>query len=46
MIQGYLIYLPDYKDSVAMALRAMESAKKYGWKVQLYEGVNGTNVKL
>ena len=46
MTQGYIIYLPDYPDSVSMATRAMESAKKTGWNVQLYEGVNGTNVTL
>ena len=46
MTQGFIIYLPDYPDSVAMASRAMESAKKFDWNVQLYEGVNGTNVRL
>ena len=29
MTQGFIIYLPDYPDSVAMASRAMESAKKF-----------------
>ncbi len=38
---GYLIYLPEYDNSVTMAHRALESAVKHGWNVKLYPGVNG-----
>ena len=38
---GYIIYLPEYENSVAMAQRALQSAEKHGWEVRLYPGVNG-----
>jgi GR25 family glycosyltransferase involved in LPS biosynthesis len=41
MTQGYLIYLPEYDNSVAMANRALQSADKHGWRIKLYPGVNG-----
>ena len=31
---GYIIYLPEYENSVAMAQRALQSAEKYGWEVR------------
>ncbi len=38
---GYIIYLPSYPNSVSMASRALETGTKYGWNLELYEGVNG-----
>jgi len=46
MTKGYLIYLPTFENSVRMANRALESAKQYGWNVELYEGVNGLEKSL
>jgi|TARA_X000000950_G_scaffold55224_1_gene66073 GR25 family glycosyltransferase involved in LPS biosynthesis len=46
MTQGYIIYLPKYSDSISMANRAMETGTMRGWNLQLYEGVDGTLVKL
>ena len=40
-MKGYIIYLPSYPDSVSMANRALETGTKYGWNLELYEGVNG-----
>ena len=41
MIKGYIIYLPEYENSVAMARRAYESGISHGWDLTLFEGVNG-----
>ena len=44
--QGFVIYLSNYPDSVSMANRAMETGTMRGWKLQLFEGVNGTQTGL
>lgn len=44
--KGYIIYLPDFPDSVSMAERALETGKQHGWDVVLYEGVNGLKKSL
>ena len=44
--QGFIIYLPNYPESVSMANRAMETGTMRGWKLQLFEGVNGTQTDL
>lgn len=44
--KGYIIYLPDFKDSVSMANRALETGKHYGWNLTLHEGVNGLKETL
>ena len=46
IIQGFIIYLSNYPDSVSMANRAMETGTMRGWKLQLFEGVNGTQTGL
>ena len=43
---GYIIYLPDYPESVRMANRALETGLAHGWKLQLHEGVNGMKTGL
>ncbi len=46
MTTGHIIFLPDFPNSVAMAERALTTGKKYGWNVELYEGVNGQKVSI
>ena len=43
---GYIIYLPDYPESVRMANRALETGLAHGWKLQLHKGVNGMKTGL
>jgi GR25 family glycosyltransferase involved in LPS biosynthesis len=45
-MEGYIIYLPGYANSVRWAQNALDSAKKYNWNVQLYPGVDGTKMKI
>ena len=40
-MRNYIIYLPDYHNSRQAALVALESGQKFGWNVELYEGING-----
>lgn len=46
MNKGYIIYLPEFKDSVEMAERALNSATLHGWNTELYVGVNGLKESL
>jgi len=46
MTKGYIIYLPDYENSVEIAKRALETGKENGWDLELYPGVNGHNETL
>lgn len=45
-MEGYIIYLPGYANSVRWAYNALDSAKKYNWNVQLYPGVDGTKTRI
>jgi GR25 family glycosyltransferase involved in LPS biosynthesis len=45
-MEGYIIYLPEYANSVRWAYNALDSAKKHSWNVQLYNGINGTRMKI
>ncbi len=40
-MKGYIIYLPEYDNSVSMARRAYESGVDNDWDLTLFEGVNG-----
>ena len=40
-MNGYIIYLPTYPNSVSMASRALETGTKQGWNLELFEGING-----
>jgi GR25 family glycosyltransferase involved in LPS biosynthesis len=44
--KGYIIYLPDYPESVKMAGRALTTGTRNGWNLELFEGVNGTKQGL
>ncbi len=39
--RGYVIYLPDYDQSVQMASRAIQTGTHHGWNLELRPGVNG-----
>ena len=43
-MKNYIIYLPDYPDSVTMATRALQSAQEQGWQVDLWPGVDGSTI--
>ena len=45
-MKGYVIYLPDYDNSVQMADLAIKTGTEHGWNVQLYAGVNGMKTRL
>lgn len=45
-MEGYIIYLPEYVNSIRWAYNAQTSAKKYNWNVTLYPGVDGKNNKI
>jgi len=45
-MKGYVIYLPEFKNSVAMAHRALETGKQYEWNLELFQGVNGLKETL
>ena len=45
-MEGYIIYLPEYTNSVGWAQHALDSAKKHNWNVQLYPGVDGTKLRI
>lgn len=40
-IKSFIIYLPNYENSVVWANAALDSAKKHNWNIELYEGING-----
>jgi len=44
--KGFVIYLPNYENSVEMATRAITTGNKFGWNVSLFEGVNGLEKRL
>lgn len=44
-MKNYLIYLPEYQNSVDLSSRAVNSAQQYGWKLDLYAGVNGNTAE-
>ena len=44
--KGYIIYLPDFDNSVQMATRALNTGIQFGWNVELYKGVNGLKTGL
>ena len=46
MDKGYIIYLPDFPESVQLANRALETGTMHNWKLELYEGVNGRDTGL
>lgn len=45
-MEGYIIYLSEYANSVCWAQNALDSAKKYNWNVQLYPGVDGKSMRI
>jgi GR25 family glycosyltransferase involved in LPS biosynthesis len=45
-MEGYIIYLPGYANSVDWASFALESAIKNNWSVSLYAGVDGKKEKI
>ncbi len=45
-MKNYIIYLPDYPDSVAMANKALASALDQGWDAELWPGVDGSTVSF
>lgn len=45
-MEGYIIYLPEFENSVQWANTALESAKFFNWNIKLYPGVNGRKVKI
>lgn len=40
-MKNFIIYLPTYKQSVLLAQRALTSAEKFNWDVELFQGVDG-----
>lgn len=38
---NYIIYLPEYRNSIELAQRAQLSAQNHGWDIKLYAGVDG-----
>lgn len=44
--KGYIIYLPQFEESVVMATRALTTGESLGWNLELYEGVNGLDTTL
>tara|TARA_B110000503_G_scaffold69653_1_gene108557 strand:- start:5497 stop:6069 length:573 start_codon:yes stop_codon:yes gene_type:complete len=38
---GFIIYLPDYEDSLNWASQSLTSGTLHNWNLQLYPGVNG-----
>ena len=40
-IQGYIIYLPNHKNSVEWSNEALKSGEKYNWNLQLFPGIDG-----
>jgi hypothetical protein len=45
-MKNYIIYLPDYPVSVAMANKALASALDQGWDAELWPGVDGSTVSF
>jgi len=45
-MKGYIIYLPEFANSVEMANRALETGIQHGWDLELFEGVNGLKESL
>lgn len=43
-IKGYVITLPNYAVSTVLTERCMTSGRKYGWDLELFEGVDGHKV--
>lgn len=44
-MKNFIIYLPEYHTSVAMANRALSSAQQHGWSIELWAGINGNQVQ-
>jgi GR25 family glycosyltransferase involved in LPS biosynthesis len=45
-MKHYVIYLPRYVDSVNMAQHAVATGREHGWKIELFEGVDGQVLDL
>ena len=45
-IRGYIIYLPEFSNSVEWADYALNTGRKNLWPVELYKGINGHNATL
>ena len=43
-MKHYVIHLPDYANSVAMATHAVDTGQSLGWDVELWSGVDGSKV--
>lgn len=44
-MKHYVIYLPEYANSVAMAKQAVDTGHELGWAVELWAGVDGSKVE-
>lgn len=44
--KGYIICLEDFENSMEWAQHALTTGQKYGWNVELYQGVNGHKITL
>lgn len=43
-MKNYIIHLPDFDSSVAMATHALDTGTAQGWDLELYAGVDGRTV--
>ena len=44
--KGYIIHLKNHQKSVEWSNHALTTGQKFGWKLELYDGVDGTKEKL
>ena len=45
-MEKFIIYLPNYPNSVEWSKYALETGNKLGWNVGLFKGINGTQHSL
>lgn len=45
-LKSFIIYLPDFENSIKWANNALNTAQQHNWNVELYEGVNGLKDSL
>ena len=45
-LKSFIIYLPDFANSIKWANNALITAKQHNWNVELFEGVNGLKDSL
>ena len=45
-MKNYVIYLPAYPKSTAMAIRVIISGQQHGWDINFFQGVDGSTTNL